>query len=300
MSRKRRNKNKYDMYGIYEIPNYNKPKKKKKKKKKATLSGVLRLLMIVFSTLVVIFLVLFGVKYSMKKKAVSLYDEGDYQGALDLFNEAISPSLPLLTGFDNDIRLYIADCYINSGEYGLACKEYGKIKLWAGDKSDDKQYMEHVTDLENIAIGLYLYDKGEYEQALDKLSKAYDDGNTDLVLYVGSCYGQLGDAGKMQEYYDIFMSMHDMNSFMYAQYAAIALDEDELDKALEYIEKGKQSDDKMGERELLYDEIVYYEKMKDYNTAFEKAKAFIDAYPNDVDGQNEYNLLYTRQTNNDK
>lgn len=295
MSRKKRNK--YDMYGIYEIPNYNKPRKKKTKKKKATLSGVLRLLFIVISLVLIIYLVLFGVKYSMKKKAVSLYNEGDYQGALDLFNEAISPSLPLLTGFDNDIRLYIADCYINSGEYGLACKEYGKIKLWAGDNGDNRAYLEKVNDLENIAYGLYLYDEGEYEQALEKLSKAYNDGNTDLVLYVGSCYGQLGDASKMQEYYDIFMSMHEMNSFMYAQYAAIALDEEELDKALDYIEKGKQSDDKMGERELLYDEIIYYEKIKDYNTAFVKSKAFVEAYPNDVDGQNEYNLLYTRQTN---
>ncbi|MBE5923364.1 MAG: hypothetical protein E7271_02715 [Lachnospiraceae bacterium] len=300
MSRRRRKQNKYDMYGIYEIPNYNKPKKKKKKKKRATLSGVIRLLIIVFSFIFVVYAVLFGVKYTMKKKAVSLYDEGDYQGALDLFGEAVSPSLPLLADFDNDIRLYMADCYINIGEYGLACKEYGKIKLWTADKKKNETFLEDVSKKEDIANGLYLYDEGDYEQALDKLLKAYEDGNTDLVLYVGSCYGQLGEAGKMQQYYDAFMSMHEMNSFMYAQYAAIALDENELDKALEYIEKGKQSDDKMGERELMYDEIVYYEKIKDYNTAFEKSKEFIEAYPNDEDGQNEYNILYTRQTNDAK
>lgn len=70
-----------------------------------------------------------------------------------------------------------------------------------------------------------------------------------------------------------------MNSFMYAQYAAIALDEDRLEDALNYIETGKQLEDQSNIRELLFDEIVYYEKMKDYNTAYEKAKAFVEAYP---------------------
>ena len=42
--------------------------------------------------------------------------------------------------------------------------------------------------------------------------------------------------------------------------------------------------------------IVYYEKIKDYNTAFEKAEKYIEDYPNDQDAKNEYDLLYTRQT----
>ena len=83
---------------------------------------------------------------------------------------------------------------------------------------------------------------------------------------------------------------------MYAQYAAIALDEGRLEDALNYIETGKQLEDQSNIKELLYDEIVYYEQMKDYNTAYDKAKAFIETYPSDADGKNEYDILYTRQT----
>jgi hypothetical protein len=53
-------------------------------------------------------------------------------------------------------------------------------------------------------------------------------------------------------------------------------------------------------KELLFDEIVYYEKLKDYNTAYEKAKAFVEEYPGDADGKNEYDLLYTRQSEDSK
>ena len=87
---------------------------------------------------------------------------------------------------------------------------------------------------------------------------------------------------------------------MYAQYAAIALDEGDLDKAIEYIEAGKKLEDQSGIKELLFDEVVYYEKMNDYNTAFEKVDEFMKQYPNDIDGKNEYDLLYTRQTVNSK
>ena len=97
-------------------------------------------------------------------------------------------------------------------------------------------------------------------------------------------------------YYNVFLRNNEMNSFMYAQYAAIALDEGKMDEALNYIETGKQLEDQSNIKELLYDEIVYYERMKDYNTAYDKAKAFTEAYPMDTDGKNEYDILYTRQT----
>ena len=126
--------------------------------------------------------------------------------------------------------------------------------------------------------------------------QADEDGYSDLVLYVGSCYGQTGDLENMQIYYDVFLQKNAMNSFMYAQYAAIALDEDKMDEALSYIEAGKQLEDQSNIKEVLFDEIVYYEKLKDYNTAYDKAKAFVEAYPTDVDGKNEYDILYTRQT----
>lgn len=288
--RRNRYRNRRDRYGIYEIPEY-RPKKRRKKKKKFTIRNVWKLFGMFLLLLVIIYGVSFGVKYSMRNKALSLYEKKDYEGAIDLFEEALKPRLPLLETLDNDTRFYMADCYVNTGKYGLACYEYSQIKLWAKDNN-----VEGLADLQEIAYGLQLYDWQDYRAALPILLSAYEAGYSDLVLYVGSCYGQTGDLENMQLYYDVFLQKNEMNSFMYAQYAAIALDEDRLEDALNYIETGKQLEDQSNIRELLFDEIVYYEKMKDYNTAYEKAKAFVEAYPNDTDGKNEYDLLYTRQT----
>lgn len=294
----KRKRNRHDKYGIYEVSSYNynssynntRKNGRRRQKRKKTSFGVLKILITCIVLLIMSYAVAFGVKYSMKDKALSLYQQGDYQGAIDLFEEALKPCIPFLESFDNDVRLYMADCYINEEDYGAACQQYGLIRLWSDGERED------VKGLEEIAYGLQLYKWEDYRTALPALLKGYESGNSNLVLYVGSCYGQIGDLDNMQLYYDVFLQKNEMNSFMYAQYAALALNNDDLEKALEYIEGGKALDDQSNISEILFDEIVYYEKLKDYNTAFEKAEKYIEQFPDDLDGRNEYDLLYTRQT----
>lgn len=283
-------RNKKDKYGIYEIPNYQKPRKKKKKQQ-FTFANVVKMLITVVIMIIVLYIVCIGVKFSMRKKALSLYKDEDYSAAIELLEESLKPHLPLLAFFDNDVRYYLADCYVNEGDYGAACVEYSKISIW-----DGKETTEELQHLKDIAYGLQLYDWEDYRAALPILLEAYESGYSDLVLYVGSCYGQTGDLTNMQIYYDVFLRKNEMNSFMYAQYAAIALDQDKLEEAYNYIQMGLGLKDQSNIKELQFDEIVYYEKLSDFNTAFEKAEAFVEAYPNDSDGKNEYDLLYTRHT----
>lgn len=285
-----RRRNKKDKYGIYEIPNYQR-KPVAKKRKKVTLKNILRLFFSVIIALVLFYCVVFGIKFSMRGKAISLYENEDYKGAIDLFEEALKPNLPLLERFDNDVRFYLADCYVHEGQYGYACIEYNKILVW-----NDYKEIDGLKDLQKLAYGLQLYDRKEYREALPILLEAYESGYSELVLYVGSCYGQIGDAENMQLYYNVFLRNNEMNSFMYAQYAAIALDQNKLDEAYDYIQKGMQLEEQSSIKELKFDEIVYYEKLNDFNTAFEKASAFVEEYPGDKDGKNEYDLLYTRRS----
>jgi len=287
-NRKNRRQNHRDQFGIYDSPVKEK-RKKKKKNKPFSIKNVVKGVITCWILIIITYIVSFGVKYSMFDKAMTEYIEQDYDNAKPLFEEALKPHLPLLEFFDNNVRLYLADCNVNLGLYGDACCEYNQIKLW---KRKDMVGLDYLS---NVAYGLQLYAWGNYREALPILAQAYEDGYSDLVLYVGNCYGQTGDLANMQLYYDIFLKSNEMNSFMYAQYAAISLDKGDFEQALDYIEKGKMLQDQSNRRELLFDEIVYYEKLKDYNTAYEKAKSFLEEFPNDVDGKNEYDLLYTRQ-----
>ena len=287
-----RRKNKRDRYGIYEQQEYSFGKKKKKEK--FTIKSFIKFIVIGIFIIGIVYGAAFAIKNSMLQKGMTLYSDEDYEGASELFEEALKPRLPFLEQFDNNVRLYLAECYVNTGAYSEACYTYNMVSLW----SDEKE--EAYESLQNIAYGLQLYAWRDYRTALPILLTAYENGCSDLILYVGSCYGQMGDLDNMQLYYDVFLQNNEMNSFMYAQYAAIALDEGKLDEAFDYIEKGKQLEDQSNIQELLFDEIIYYEQMKDYNTAYKKARDFVEAYPNDADGKNEYDWLYTRQTESEK
>ena len=62
------------------------------------------------------------------------------------------------------------------------------------------------------------------------------------------------------------LQSHEMNSFMYAQYAAIALDENKMEEALGYIEAGKQLEDQSNIKHVLI--LPYYQKTALYASIF--------------------------------
>lgn len=284
MGRRRKKK---DKYGIFEFSEYGAAPAKKKKKSRP--GGLIRLLVVCLFLTVFAYGAAFGVKYSMRVRGIAIYTDGNYESAIPLFEEALKPKLLFLEDFDNDVRFYLADCYTAMGEYGDACSMFGQIELWSDGS------VKEADEKKKLSYGLLLFTRKEYREALPILLNAYENGYGDLVLYVGNCYGQTGDLKNMQLYYNIYLQEHPMNGFMNAQYAAISLDEGKLEDAAGYIEEGKKLEDDTNRKELLFDEIVYYEKQKDYDTAFEKAKLFVESFPGDQDGKNEYDLLYTRQ-----
>ena len=68
----------------------------------------------------------------------------------------------------------------------------------------------------------------------------------------------------------------------------------DYDTALQDIQTGlslKLSDS--SRRDLLYNEIVVYEKKQDFQTAKQKAEEFMQLYPDDETGHREYDFLST-------
>ena len=68
----------------------------------------------------------------------------------------------------------------------------------------------------------------------------------------------------------------------------------EYDQAIQYIEQGLSLGEDTGKQELLFNEIVAYEKKLDFTTARVKAENYVALYPTDEAGQKEYTFLKTR------
>ena len=236
------------------------------------------------------------VEYDPEKGGNKFIHEG-YQAV-----KAIPYDMPIV-GFDNNMvnTLMIWDAEpkevfslesFDKGEYDKAVEEYDTILQ---QTSADKK---NVGKMKEIAQALADFSDSNYAGALPVLEQYVKD-YPELYLYIGTCYASMNDAEHMFENYEKYIDKYGYNSYLYAQYAAYYISIGEMDNAYGYINNGLASDNTF-QKELRLQEISYYEKIQNYDKAYELAKELYELYPEYQDGVDEYNFLYTRVSHDDE
>ena len=225
-------------------------------------------------------------------EGLAFYQNAEYDKALDLFADALSEKQIFSRNKDKNTRLYMADIYMKTADYDKAVEEYDTILQ---QTSADKK---NVGKMKEIAQALADFSDSNYAGALPVLEQYVKD-YPELYLYIGTCYASMNDAEHMFENYEKYIDKYGYNSYLYAQYAAYYISIGEMDNAYGYINNGLASDNTF-QKELRLQEISYYEKIQNYDKAYELAKELYELYPEYQDGVDEYNFLYTRVSHDDE
>ncbi|MBC5662482.1 tetratricopeptide repeat protein [Coprococcus sp. NSJ-10] len=225
-------------------------------------------------------------------EGLAFYQNAEYDKALDRFADALSEKQIFSRNKDKNTRLYMADIYMKTADYDKAVEEYDTILQ---QTSSDKK---NVGKMKEIAQALADFSDSNYAGALPVLEQYVKD-YPELYLYIGTCYASMNDAEHMFENYEKYIDKYGYNSYLYAQYAAYYISIGEMDNAYGYINNGLASDNTF-QKELRLQEISYYEKIQNYDKAYELAKELYELYPEYQDGVDEYNFLYTRVSHDDE
>lgn len=225
-------------------------------------------------------------------EGLAFYQNAEYDKALDRFADALSEKQIFSRNKDKNTRLYMADIYMKTADYDKAVEEYDTILQ---QTSSDKK---NVGKMKEIAQALADFSDSNYAGALPVLEQYVKD-YPELYLYIGTCYASMNDAEHMFENYEKYIDKYGYNSYLYAQYAAYYISIGEMDNAYGYINNGLASDNTF-QKELRLQEISYYEKIQNYDKAYELAKVLYELYPEYQDGVDEYNFLYTRVSHDDE
>ena len=225
-------------------------------------------------------------------EGLAFYQNAEYDKALDRFADALSEKQIFSRKKDKNTRLYMADIYMKTADYDKAVEEYDTILQ---QTSSDKK---NVGKMKEIAQALADFSDSNYAGALPVLEQYVKD-YPELYLYIGTCYASMNDAEHMFENYEKYIDKYGYNSYLYAQYAAYYISIGEMDNAYGYINNGLASDNTF-QKELRLQEISYYEKIQNYDKAYELAKELYELYPEYQDGVDEYNFLYTRVSHDDE
>ena len=151
--------------------------------------------------------------------------------------------------------------------------------------------------------GLVCYYMEDYDTAKEELITAVNDGDNEAKLLLGMVYMAQGDLSNARTMYQDYVSVateggEDEEDYSQAKgYSGLVLcdlQEGNYEQALTDIASGLAVADSEDMQDLLFNEIVAYEKKLDFSTALQKVTAYLETYPDDTEAQKEEAFLKTR------
>ena len=213
----------------------------------------------------------------MQRAAEYLYLR-DVDSACTDFDKALSLK-------KKDYTLYI-DIYNLLAETGF--QSYGVEYLTDALNKYDRNMSDYDKGYINYCLGNYSTAKNYLEQARTGGNKSEE-----VLLLLGKCYEELDDTAFAINIYNKYLET-DPNAGIYNQLAVALIDQGRYEEALEAVVNGLELDTNECRQQLLYNRIVAYEYLGDFQKASDLCAQYLVDYPSDENMAREYNFLKTR------
>lgn len=202
---------------------------------------------------------------------------GNYTGAKEDFDRVVEMDGK---NFDRLIELYEVFEY------------YGYKDAGQGYLTDALQtYEAQMSDYDKGRMYYYL---GDYQKAYLALENAKDQGGAEGYLYLGMAYEATGDYNYAASVYNSYLAKDTSNAMIYNQLGLCNMKKGEYEEALAAFQAGMQIEGNTLMQSLLYNEIVAYEYLGDFQNATALMESYLRVYPDDEAAQREYGFLQTR------
>lgn len=204
--------------------------------------------------------------------------EGDKEKARKDFDKALE-----LNPKDYELYVSIYENLLGIGDTEQADALLEKALKFPGEDADDYRERGHI----------YLL-KGDYENARKELDKAINKEDTRALLYMAQVYDAQGNKDQAQALYESYIAQNGSDSETLRTLGEMQMEAENYEQALEFFQKALKAETVLNEQTLRKNEIIAYEKLKDFDSAKKKMKAYLKDYPDDVKAQREFVFLQTR------
>lgn len=196
-----------------------------------------------------------------------------------------------------------SEAYGSDSTYEMAIQIY-EAYLGQDMEADGTRYLEAALKTEAKTAddycerGKVYYYMDDYENARTELTTAADKGSTEATLILGMVYMAQGDTSNARSFYQQYIDADgDDPAKGYNGLALCDISDGDYDSALQNISQGlgDATSDEM--RDLLFNEIVVYEKKLDFSTALSKAQEYVQTFKDDDATAKELTFLQSRVGN---
>ena len=243
-------------------------------------------------------------------KAEACAKNGRQSDAKEIYNELLKGDrsaeaslmlgqLSLQEGDSGQAKAYFDEAMKADSIYSQALaiyEAYAAVSM-EGDGAD---YLEQALDVEpestedQYLYGMICYRLEDSEQASIYLTKAANAGSAEALMELGQMYLDQGDVGNARDLFQNSLNNDLCPAAARNGLAECELAEQDPEGALEEIREGLALEDAQQNIYLLYNEVVAYEQLQQYDLALERAESFLETYPDHEAMQREYLFLSSR------
>ncbi|WP_302227538.1 tetratricopeptide repeat protein [Marvinbryantia sp.] len=185
-------------------------------------------------------------------------------------------------------------------DYGLFLDIYKQYEEQSQSAVGD-EYLQKALNIPNEDMedyyqkgSIYFY-LGDYAKAQEMLSKPAEAKHKEAMMLMGEVYLALDDSVHARNVYQQYIAEYGEEAAAYNGIVLCELADENYDAAVSAAETGLALEgSESAKRDLLYNEIVAYERKHDFETAKAIAAQFMELYPDDAKGKKEYDFLSTR------
>lgn len=169
----------------------------------------------------------------------------------------------------------------------------------AGYKDSGQGYLTdalqtYEAQMSNFDKGRMYYYMGDYQKAYLALEEAKNEGGVEAYLYLGRAYESTGDYNYASSVYNAYLTKEGGDARIYNQLGLCEMKKGEYANALAAFQAGLQIEGNEMMQSLLFNEIVAYEHLSDFEQAYELVQSYLTMYPDDEKALRECAFLSSR------
>ncbi len=237
---------------------------------------------------------------------------GDAEAALDGYNRLIKENGKEASYYMGraSVRMLLEDEEGAIQDYDAAIRYGGQLgeaklakyllQVEMGDEEGAEETLADVLEMkpkdnrEKLCLAVAKYYNGEGEEVLGDLEGIGEAGLKESYYYIASIYQDKGDYANAIAYYTQYHEegADTPGAKFYNQIVACHMALEQYEEALEWV--GRWKGEGSGAEDLRFNEVVLYERLGDFDTAYHKANEYMGQYPDDEAMGNELAFITTR------
>lgn len=227
-------------------------------------------------------------KYTFRETGIEQLDAGNYNEAIQSFDQALEHSDGLVGTFELDVLKYRAEAEYRVGDYEAAAHTYGILM------QVDEERPEYL----NMRCML-LIQSGQIDQAMEDYQKSYEQNPGNAVTEEALL--SLGDALTENDRFDEAMELYQQaaddglqSSELYNRMGLCELEAENYDQALQYFDQGIQVGEEAVLPKLYFNQAAAYEQKLEFAKALELFEQYAATYGSTPEVEKEIAFLKTR------